>query len=114
MVTKIPSVSQICFKYSIVYSNLNKFDIFIQPLVSHFIRNKHGRTAQRVLNELKNRYLKEDGLTKISCTHHMSHGYAAFYTSPYDEAIALTFDGLKSFKRLRALLSDCSLLRPCN
>tara|TARA_B100001113_G_C21099812_1_gene618236 strand:- start:120 stop:1751 length:1632 start_codon:yes stop_codon:yes gene_type:complete len=71
----------------------NKFDIFIQPLVSHFIRNKHGRTAQRVLNELKNRYLKEDGLTKISCTHHMSHAYAAFYTSPYDEAIALTFDG---------------------
>ena len=23
----------------------------------------------------------------------MSHAYAAFYTSPYDEAIALTFDG---------------------
>ena len=70
-----------------------KFDVLIRPVSSYSYKTKGGRAGARVLDEIKWKYLKEDGLVIQSCLHHMAHAYTALYCSPYDEALVVTIDG---------------------
>ena len=49
---------------------------------------------------LPSQYLKQFGINKIDhyVSHHLSHASAAYYTSPYDEAVAITIDAIGEFE----------------
>lgn len=79
------------------YGDWDKVVWFERPWIKKQRQFRAGQYSEVFQTKnLPSQYLKQFGINKIDhyVSHHLSHASAAYYTSPYDEAVAITIDAI--------------------